>query len=387
MTFIMITTSCLFMLLGVMNGNPGAMKVGTVYFLWPILFTFVISGVTNKKTIRTLVLLMVFATALIGLYTLDYIAYMLGWIPEWLYIELNAGQDIGIHAGYTEFNLFSIASIVYLTPFSIAALLFWSKDSAAPLTRLWLLPAFALGLVAVLLSGRRALLLVVALSPLIAIVLNTLSSKDGRFPIRPLLAFLVGAFGIYKVLEYTYGINADSILEMFFRGFDFSGDVSALARQEQFFALLEGWYNSPLIGSGHGAVASGSIRSDEMPWAYELSYLALLFHTGILGFTLYASGIVWIYFQGIAAARSSPFMKALLVPVLTGTTCFLIANGTNPYLAKFDYIWVIFLPVAIINYWLLSTQNVSRSDSMERSTFDNVLPPTSGSSVSKAGFQ
>jgi hypothetical protein len=31
----------------------------------------------------------------------------------------------------------------------------------------------------------------------------------------------------------------------------------------------------------------------------------------------------------------------------------LIGNATNPYLEKFDYIWVIFLPVALINFWLL----------------------------------
>jgi hypothetical protein len=32
---------------------------------------------------------------------------------------------------------------------------------------------------------------------------------------------------------------------------------------------------------------------------------------------------------------------------------YLIGNATNPYLEKFDYIWVIFLPVALINFWLL----------------------------------
>jgi len=42
--------------------------------------------------------------------------------------------------------------------------------------------------------------------------------------------------------------------------------------------------------------------------------------------------------------------------VLVGTTCFLLVNATNPYLWKFDSYWVIFMPVALINAWLLSQQ-------------------------------
>jgi len=38
---------------------------------------------------------------------------------------------------------------------------------------------------------------------------------------------------------------------------------------------------------------------------------------------------------------------------LTGFMSFMIANATNPYLAKFDYMWVFFIPVAIMNSNLL----------------------------------
>jgi hypothetical protein len=44
-----------------------------------------------------------------------------------------------------------------------------------------------------------------------------------------------------------------------------------------------------------------------------------------------------------------------MLPVLAGMTCFLIANATNPYLGKFDCLWVIFLPIALINYGLLNS--------------------------------
>lgn len=51
--------------------------------------------------------------------------------------------------------------------------------------------------------------------------------------------------------------------------------------------------------------------------------------------------------------RSSVEYGRLMLPLLVGLTCFLIANATNPYLLKFDYMWVIFLPLAIINRFLI----------------------------------
>jgi hypothetical protein len=42
------------------------------------------------------------------------------------------------------------------------------------------------------------------------------------------------------------------------------------------------------------------------------------------------------------------FFSMLFVP-----TTYKIANATNPYLLKFDFMWVIFLPLAVINRILL----------------------------------
>jgi len=61
---------------------------------------------------------------------------------------------------------------------------------------------------------------------------------------------------------------------------------------------------SPWFGHGYGAVAH-VVRSETMPWAYELQYLAMLFHTGIVGTLLYADGIGWVYWQRQRAIRKS----------------------------------------------------------------------------------
>ena len=179
---------------------------------------------------------------------------------------------------------------------------------------------------------------------------------------RGLLASLLVSFGAYVYLQFTFGLDIHALMDFFLLGFDPSSswDESAYVRQEQFFALLEEWSKRPFFGHGHGAAAWGSIRSFDQPWAYELSYVALLFHTGIVGFAIYAAAVIWIYRIGLRIIRSCDRIGLYMVPALVGPPCFLIANATNPYLEKFDYIWVIFLPVALINYWLLTGDEKSK---------------------------
>jgi hypothetical protein len=138
-------------------------------------------------------------------------------------------------------------------------------------------------------------------------------------------------------------------------GFDFSPtalEYGAIERNVQFHALLAGWMDSPLLGAGLGAPAYGSIRSQLTPWNYELSYMALLYQIGLFGVAAYSAGIFWIYWTGVRVIRSGGHAAALMIPCLVGMTSVLIANATNPYLARYDGMYPIFFPVALINYWL-----------------------------------
>ena len=60
-------------------------------------------------------------------------------------------------------------------------------------------------------------------------------------------------------------------------------------------------------------------------------------------------GILWIYLKGIQILKYNSDLSPYMLPLLVGLSCFLVANATNPYLQKYDYLWVIFLPIAIIN--------------------------------------
>jgi O-antigen ligase len=157
-------------------------------------------------------------------------------------------------------------------------------------------------------------------------------------------------------LGLLYQFDIQSLIGRVSEGFEFGAttvDEGSAARHEQYFALLRGWYENPLIGAGHGASVYGSIRSETRPWAYELSYMALLFQCGLLGFVAYAGGVFWIYWKGIETIRCGGGLGRSMLALLVGMTCYLIANATNPYLSRFDGIWAIFLPLAFINYSLV----------------------------------
>jgi O-antigen ligase len=139
---------------------------------------------------------------------------------------------------------------------------------------------------------------------------------------------------------------------------EFEQDVSNIARAEQMDSLLAGWVESPFLGNGLGT-SSSILRNEDLPWAYELSYLALIFHTGLLGLVIYVSAISWIFAASARLMIAHNMSKPMFLPLLTGLACFLIANATNPYLSTFDYLWTIFLPLAAVNAFRVGRISIS----------------------------
>lgn len=346
-----------FMLLGALRAEPGALRVGTVYVVWPLVYMILVAGSADSRVLYGLARVLVAAGVAIGLYGLSYVLYAAGILPEGLYLDLDQGQSIGFYEGFVEVNLYSLASLLFLVPFLLAALVFW-RGSSSPVHRVWLWIAFLLSALLAVLSGRRALLTVLGLAPLVIFFIWSVTPGGLRPRPRSVLPALIGIVFLAALTGIYLGIAFDlrwkAIVAMVASGFDFAGlDPSSSARAEQFRVLVDQWTRSPLFGAGHGASAASLLRSEEMPWAYELSYVALLYQTGLVGLIAYAAGIAWMFTMGLKLLRSGHPHGRLLAPVLAGTALFLVGNATNPYLVKYDYLWVIFLPVGMINHWLL----------------------------------
>ena len=107
-TLFMATVGLAFMLLGLAHGAPGALRMGTVYVLWPLVYSVLLAGTATAEFLRGLCRVLVVATLAIGLYGISYILHAAGWLPDLLYIPLDQGQGIGFYQGYIEINLYSL---------------------------------------------------------------------------------------------------------------------------------------------------------------------------------------------------------------------------------------------------------------------------------------
>jgi hypothetical protein len=343
---------------GLIDGQPGALRMSTVYVLWPLVYMLMVAGASQPDILKSLFRLLIWITIAVSAYSLHYILWAVGWWPSALYLPLDQGQAFAVYGSYVEFNLYSISTLLFLVPFSLAALLVVPKGPDAPVRRVTIWVALALGFLTTLLTGRRALLVVLAAAPIIGLTFWAFMPQIARRITRKMVrrsaagAIIIGAL-LVLYLERVHGLTFEGLIQMVGTGFQFGSDPVARSRAEQFVALISGWEQQPWLGSGHGAPAPGVIRSLEMPWAYELSYVALLYHTGVIGLVLYTAGIGWILWMGLRMVRAGHPLGRLVLPVLVGMCTFLIANATNPYLVKYDYLWIVFLPVAYINCWLL----------------------------------
>ena len=148
----------------------------------------------------------------------------------------------------------------------------------------------------------------------------------------------------------TIGLDPVALVENFVAAFQ-GNEASSGERFKQAASLWGKFSESPVVGHGFGSTVD-VVRSHETPWAYELSYLALLMNVGLVGFLIYSTAVLWVALKGIQLSRKNTEFAKLFVPLITALSAFLIMNATNPYLGKFDYLWVIFLPVALINAYL-----------------------------------
>ena len=379
-TLVCVTASTLFITWGAFNHAPGALRVGTVYVLWPLVYLVFIGVMSHPRDWKPYVDAISVSTVVAVAMILAILAEAAGFlaIPAAQLLEfLDAG--VALYEGIVEFNLVTTSTLLFAVPFLIAKVV-GGYSRERPLMKFIEAIALLGGLVALMFSGKRALWVVVALSPFIALVM--MRAYGARLPVARLGGFAAIILVALGTAAVAYELDPVAIWDDFAKGFDFAAQeehVGAWRRKEQFFALLAGWEASPLFGAGHGGPASDKFGLEEESFAYELSYVALLFHVGLVGVVIYALPLAWLYYRSIKLMREDPTSRAMMAPLLVGMTGFLIANATNPYLEKFDYLWVIFLPAAVPNSYLVTRRRRPAPEAPVRAAPAMTAPPAAGS--------
>lgn len=344
-----LLVSIISMFWGLANENPGALTTWTVYVLWPLLYLY-FAGCNNKLKLiegleRTIINvgLYVLVINIIFLFNAGFLQIgIMNQIAEFLNYRFN------VAGAYVEFNTPSQSLIPYLLFFATTLLLLGSQTLR--IKRMKLVLIIILSFVAILLSRRRIMWLIVLALPFVEIIFlyyyDRKSSKITK-QIGKILLISFVALGV-MFIGISYFLDVEDLTSEFLSSFDFDGDASNYERTLQSRSLHNDFLNNPILGRGQGFVSS-YIRTPDKPWEYELTYDYILGSHGIIGFGVYLFATLWIFVKSKSIIYKSRQYIYILLPQLTGLFIFLIINETNPYMNKFDFLWILFLPVVTIN--------------------------------------
>lgn len=331
-----------------------------INIFWPILYMLLIPLFSKGYfVVRAINVTLIFAASFIGFYILLGGLSFIGILPIPESFFINTVAIEGKYDASIQLADPSVTSLMYLIPyvFSYYILRINEKDS---FNRKYVILALALTTIAMVISGRRALILNTLIAPVLLFLIVRFSKLNSDFKIKLSIYKQTGAmlvlFAITLIALVQFNLlNFDALQENFLQSFDLSKtskDESSEIRGSQADGLLRSFSENPLFGTGLGTGSKYVIRSSAVAGSYELSYLAILFQSGIVGITIYLGlllFLIWKMFKLISVE------KKFIIPHLVGAVSFLMANASNPYLGAFDHLWTIFLPMGIINYCL--TQN------------------------------
>lgn len=348
-------------LVGSLKENAGLTQQAVQWFGAVVLWGIVAASFTPRfarAALRTTLWVTVGSSVLMFLYS----ASRLG-LPMVVPSPILTFQDAGIseEAGSTAIRWHGLSTLAAGAPLVFAAFL-QGPDRFLPSRRVTG-PAAILCAATALVAGRRAILLVVVLTPIIMWALRRLGRpsidrkrhprSNRRVPTGAMLGVLALPVIALAIARSNAGATIKSAADAAATTYLGIGDASALplddaVRVTQTQAMLHEWVNSPLIGQGLGATMPRFSRNDERPWLFELQYHQLLFDTGLFGFVVVlAAGLLFLG-AFVRAYRATPALRGSLLVSTTAGFALLIANASNPYLQAVAHGWGIALMVGMV---------------------------------------
>ena len=346
------TLNFLYLLKGTHDELDVFLQLLPVNVIWPIIYILVFIIPTSRINKVDLTRIFILSTLLIETFILYLYFNFMGILPTSPLLNLPLGQSVNYNFGYI--NLFSpsITSLFFLLPYVVSILL--TKKNRRRTVFFYIL-LLIFGVIISLVIGRRTLIAVVLISPFISFFWTKISkNNDVKYTKIIVIVIVMAIISLVYLSTVDVGLRLQNLdTELIKSG--------TSVRKDQFISLIEGWKQSPLFGVGYG-VNADVVRSANVPGAYELSYVARLFHMGIVGIVIYFFMVLWLMRKLIAITKSNPETGVYIIPLLTGLSSLILAESTNPYIGSFDGMWVFFYTLAIINNIYLKKSKGRLSD-------------------------
>ncbi|SHM59366.1 O-antigen ligase family protein [Gracilibacillus kekensis] len=322
-------------IVGWINNNPGVWGFFRVNVIFIMLLIILILNINKKAEFKKVVNTLLIAANAVSIYSILLFMVKVGWWPESLFIYFDYTSNVGIHDGYVHLTNTNLSMLIFFAPFVTYLL-----GSETYIGKKYLIITEILLIIAILISGRRILLLSLLIPVFLIIIkkITKVSLKNYIYIAMLILSILCVFWGLQSIGF----IKLTELIERFFSAFSQDGHN---VRIEQAQALWHGFVQNPIFGSGAGIGVTDYIRNYESPWAYEMSYNLILYNAGIIGFLLYLSAHAYLLYS-LWKTKNDYFSKVFLITYFI----ILIGNGTNPYFSSsFDFLWFIFIPLLYLN--------------------------------------
>lgn len=342
--------------IGVMNKTPGAFRSMTVDFVWPVLFLLFSQFIKNEEEIKKVIKYMILICFIVLLFDIIYL--VLSFLGKSLgplgFLVSVLECSFGNYGQFFQYTTTHMCTLIFMLPFLIA--LFFDENSEGIISRKLLVTELAMGAFCLIISGRVAFVLTTAFSFLLLFFLRKYCSEKKQRREFKSKIFLTGAFGLIAFLIVSnlfLKVDWSGIAQYIIHKFTSSQletHITNGVRKVQSKALIEGWLESMLFGHGTGSYTKTIIRMESMPWAYEYTYLAMLYQKGLVGTVIYFGFIGIVLARMIISVKNSIYSSTLVIPFILGLVAILIATAADPYLTTFGCMWMLYIPFAIANY-------------------------------------
>jgi hypothetical protein len=310
-----------------------------LYIVFSFIFCVFVACLQNIKYEEWLMNVLTYSGIFISVFNILLFAgavYGVDFFPESLKVEMQL--RVGLHEGHSQMASNNINSLFFILPALIGCWLL--EGDFANNNKKKIVFSIILCLIAVFLSGRRALIFLLPVVPAI-VFLQYFYAKGGANlkdfkRLSKIFVFLCLVPALMILMFYLSG-NID-LSELYVRitsAFSESGP-----RATQFYSLFDGFVRNPVLGSGVGGSVD-LVRSADRPWMYELSYMMLLFNGGIVGFGLVMSFMAFYYLKALKSVKNGKFYMSEKIALLTGLLVFSAGNATNPYFSGFDALFLL----------------------------------------------
>lgn len=327
-------------LVGYFNGGDpkGISDSFRLWFFWSIAYFIIFTLLRNEESLKTINVsvalsgILIFLINILGL--LNYTNNLGILNPK---IIKALWMNFGIHKGYIQITSHNIGSLFFIIPYLVSVYFRRDKYDLNPgLLNLSLLCTLILGA----LSGRRALWIVIIISPILISMLSyltrsthLLTKNSKKFIMLLLISVIIFFIGFYYLFQN--GILGYSTIVHLKTAFSDSDP-----RSIQSGYLFEGFLKYPLFGSGFG-MSTPYIRSGSSPWSYEMTYNQLLFNFGIIGLLIIFLLFLFFLYFVILLIRRNRTESIIAFSILVGFFSFAIGAYSNPYFGSFDFLLII----------------------------------------------